>query len=338
MSDLERRLHDALDAAVDADPDARGLAAAARGRARRRRRTTVVAAAAAVAVVAVLAVVVPTVLVRPGHSGERPVAVDRASDAPAGWHGESWRDVEVLVPDGWTPGNLGTWCLDSGRPDRAVVERPEGVVPAIGCSPQRGYGLRFFDPTSDQARTGGPLEVHPGSRRYPAGAWVGSVVVGHAGAEVVAPDRDTAEAVLGSVHRIEVQDSRGCVSGVYANTDFSGPDQVRGPLTVCRYTGNPGDGEPGWWLAQSTTLSAAQSAAVREAVAAAPTGRTTFTRCQDDAEFYLLTAGDGVYAFVYNARCGEHQVITAGDGDLVFHQPTGRLLELLGSPYGDLRR
>jgi hypothetical protein len=167
---------------------------------------------------------------------------------------------------------------------------------------------------------------------------VGTLVGQNAGVEVVAPDRAIAETVLGTVHRIEVQDSRGCVSGVYANTDFSGPDDVSGPLTVCRYAGNPGGGEPGYWLAQSTTLSADQSTAVRAAVAAAPTGRTAFTRCQGESEFYLLTAGDGVYAFVHNGRCGEHQVMTAGDGDLVYHHPTGRLLELLGSPYGDLRR
>jgi hypothetical protein len=45
-----------------------------------------------------------------------------------------------------------------------------------------------------------------------------------------------------------------------------------------------------------------------------------------------------VYAFVYNARCGEHQVMTAGKDGIAYHRPTGELLELLGSPYGDLRR
>lgn len=336
MDDLERRLRDALDAGVDTEPDARGLAAAARGRARRRRRT-LVASVAAAAVVA-MAVAVPTLLARPGSSGERPHAVDRASEVPDGWHGESWRDVEVLVPDGWRPGNLGTWCLDEDVPATPRVERPEGVVPAIGCRPQRGYGLRFFAPAPGQASAGGVLQGPTRSQDYPDGAWTGSVVVGHAGVEVVARDRDTAAEVLGSAHRTEVQDSRGCPSGVYANTDFSGPDVVHGPITVCRYAGNPGNAEPGYWLAQSTTLSTAQSAAVRDAVAAAPAGRLPFTRCEGESEFYLLTAGDGVYAFVHNARCGEHQVMTAGEGGTVLHHPTERLLGLLGSPYGDLRR
>jgi hypothetical protein len=77
---------------------------------------------------------------------------------------------------------------------------------------------------------------------------------------------------------------------------------------------------------------------VRDALADAPERKVAFRRCRGNAEFYLLTTGDGVPAWVYNGECGEHGVLTVEeDGDLVERAITDELLALLGSPYGNLR-
>jgi hypothetical protein len=340
-SGVEHLVRDALRSAAEDAPGAHGLAAGARRRARTRRRTTV----AAVAVVALVgaAAAVPAAMVLGGSDGNAPVAQDprgqEASPAPPGWRAESWRDLEVHVPDSWGEGSMATWCLDSPAvPEGPLVDRQEGFVAAIDCSPSLGQGMRFLDPAVEEATSSEPVEVPDGSERYPAGSWVGSFVGEHAGVEVVAPSRALAHEVLGSVREVQVVDSRGCVAGIYANTDFRGPDPVDGPLTVCRYASADDDGSgASYWLAESTTLTAGQSDAVREAVAAAPRGQGAFTRCEGDSEFFLLIGDDTVYAWVSNGRCGEHSVMTAAADGVTYHQPTEELLRLLGSPWGNMR-
>jgi hypothetical protein len=333
---VEHRVRDALRAAAEDAPGAHGLVAGARRRARRRRRTTVAAAV----MVVLGAAAVPVAMVLGGSAPDAPVAQDpRRPDAfrvPPGWRAESWRDLEVHVPDSWAQGSMATWCIDDAEAsDIPLVDRQEGFIAAIACPPS--LGLRFLDPAVEETTSAAPRQVPEGSGRYPAGSWVGAFVGEHAAVEVVASTRGLAEEILGSVREGQVTDSRGCVTGIYANSDFAGPDDVDGPLTVCRYASVEGTGEPSYWLAESTALTAGQSDAVREAVQSAPRGQGAFTRCQGESEFFLLIGDDTVYAWVTNGRCGEHSVMTAAGDGVTYHQPTRELLELLGSPWGPMR-
>jgi hypothetical protein len=341
MSDFERRVAAALGTASADAPEAHGLAEAARDRAGRRRRTALAVAGALVTVV----VVTPLAWNLLGGTDDADRGVDPATGTdpvPPGWRAESWRDLELHVPDAWGQGNLSSYCAGDAGLDRPLVERPEGVWPAIACTPATAFGARFYDPEI----AGVPVDAPEGSLvqmrspdDYPDGAWVGWTEVGHAGVLVVGPSEAVARQVLGSATQIQVQDSRGCPPGVYANTDFSGPDHTTGPITVCRYAGTGPGVEPGYWLAESSALSAEESDSVRSTIQASPEGQGEFLRCEAESEFYLLVADGGVAAWVYNGACGEHWVMTlAPDGsDVVFHQPNDLLLRLIGSPWGDLR-
>jgi hypothetical protein len=338
---VEHLVRDVLRSAADGAPEARGLAAGARRRARSRRRTAM-AAAAVVAVVGAAAAV-PVVQALGGSDRGAPVAKDprgpQPDPAPPGWRAESWRDLQVHVPDAWQHGSMANWCVDSPViPEGPLVDRQEGFIPAIDCSPHSlGHGVRFLDPAEEQPWSIQPRQVPEGSGRYPAGAWVGGFVGDNAAVEVVAPDRQLAQQILDSVQEGLVADGRGCVSGIYGNTDFMGPDEVEGPLTVCRYASVEGTRDPSYWLAESTTLTEGQSDAVREAVASAPRGQGAFTRCEYRSEFILLLGEDTVYAWINNGRCGEHAVMTAAENGVTYHQPTEELLKLLGSPWGNMR-
>ncbi|MFC6318835.1 hypothetical protein ACFP3Q_01700 [Nocardioides sp. GCM10027113] len=262
-----------------------------------------------------------------------------AREVADGWRAESWRDLEVLVPAAWELDPPSPWCMARGADPRdPVVERPEGIRALILCNPHRGAGARFFEPGVEDPWSVEPREVPKGSDRYPAGSWAGTFVGEHVGVEVVAPTKALAEEVLASVRDGLDVDSRGCLTAIRANTDLSGPDQVDGPLTICRYASAPLGSEASYWLAESRDLSAAGSDAVRRAVEAAPRGRGALLRCHEpDSEVILLLADGGEYARVRNGRCGEHHVMTAATGGVTYHQPTDRLLELLGSPWGNLR-
>lgn len=291
---------------------------------------------------ALTAALLPVALLLSGCGDDPAVGDDPAGQGgtvPDGWRAESWRDLEVLVPAAWNADAARPWCVPPGAdPHDPVVERPEGVWLAVACNPGRAHGLRFFDPLVEEGTTSQPIEVAPRSRRHPEGAWVGSFVGEHAGVEVVAPTQALAEEVLASVRDGLDVDSRGCLTAIRADTDLSEPDQVDGPLTVCRYASSPPGSEASFWLAESRDLSAAGSDAVRRAVETAPRGRGALLRCQEpDSELFLLLADVGEHARVHNGRCGEHHVMTAATGGLTYHQPTDRLLELLGSPWGNLR-
>ena len=345
MTDFEGRVRDALVAASHDAPGADRLAESAHRRARGRRRRSV----AVVAAVAVVAVAVPVaVVVGSGGDGGR-TATDAnpeptgAPAPPVGWRGESWRDMEIDVPDAWGYGSMTAWCASGGSPQPPEVDRQEGAIPMIAC-PYVGYGAQFYDPA---AATGAAatLDTEPGDVQqaggdsgFPEGAWAGHATTENAGVLVVAPTEDEARTVLGSVHQVDVADRNGCPKGVYASTDFRLDADPGGRLTVCRYAGNEGRDEPSHWLAQSTQLTGAQSAEVRALIAAAPVGTVPYRRCDGQSEFYLLTTGDGVPAWIYNAECLDHGVLTQEGETLVERLPTEKLLGLLGSPYGLLRR
>jgi len=339
MTDFESRVRDTLQQAAGDAPGADGLAGSAHRRLRTRRRRVATALAAAALVV----VAVPLALAVAGSdSGRNASDPEDVSESPPGWRPESWRDLQLVVPPDWGYGSMTAWCASGGRPAPPVVDRQEDPVPMIAC-PYVGYGAQFFepggvdDPTRDLDSPAG--EVGQPGDGYPDGAWVGYATTGHAGVLVVAPGKDTAQEVLDSAEPIDVADRNGCVTGVYASTDFRLDDDPGGRLTVCRYTGSRhGPDEPGYWLAQSTRLGATDSAAVRDAIAAAPVGKTAFRPCEGRSEFFLLTTRSGdVPAWIYNGGCGEQGVLTVDGESIVDSKVTDELLSLLGSPYGLIR-
>lgn len=278
MNDVESRLTEALGAASAAAPEPVGLADAARRRLRRRRRTTGVVAT--VAAVAAVAVSLPLLGALSGDDARKGSGPDVATDVPApdvaaGWRVETWRDLTVQVPDSWGYGAIDQWCvgedLDSSpSPEgKAVVNRPETVQTLVGCHPQVGYGLDFFDPASETpdvlgAKPGEATRFDPPDTEegmlYPPGAWVGSQQTDNAGVLVVAPDKRTAMQILASTTTVTALDPLGCPAQWDGSAVVS-PSTER--ISVCRYGG---DG----WLQQSDLLTEEQSATALSEIGRGP--------------------------------------------------------------------
>jgi hypothetical protein len=268
MTDFEERLTDALTHAAGDAPEAGGLVEGARTRSRARRRRTTLAVAAAS--VAVLGVVAGTAML--GNGGGSPPAADDPTpsvvvDPQPPQRVESWRDLQVTVPDDWGYGPLSTWCTNGATsPGTPVVERPEGMRDMILCTePANGYGVMFFDGSlADLVYKAGHIwqyEKGDAGAAYPEGAWLGY----QRGANrdnvvwVVGPDRATTEQILGSVQRITDVDVNGC-SPEPTNERFGAAE---GTVRLCRYAG---DG----WLEQGETLTGDDARQAVDALDAAP--------------------------------------------------------------------
>ena len=262
MSDVETRLSEGLAGTAARAPHPTDLAAGARSRLRRRRRTTAAVVAAALAVVAIPVGVVAVV----GGPDPDPGAPDRrdstvADSLPADWRTETWRDLSVDVPPGWTYGGGTDWCTSgrdvAGTPPQ--VSRPGGVIPMIACEPSYGYGVHFSEPSSGELPPGteGVVQQYRGSR-YPDGSWIGYAATGAAAVWVVTDDRTTTRQVLDSATPVGEVEANGCATRVEMVSPTTN-EQV----SVCRYSA---DG----WLEQSELLSRQDSSAAVEALNAAP--------------------------------------------------------------------
>ncbi|HET9998961.1 MAG TPA: hypothetical protein VFQ17_15685 [Nocardioides sp.] len=262
MTDFEDRLTSALHSAGDAAPDATGLAPAARRRAGVRRRRTALTSAAAV--VAVGIVVGGVALQGDGDEGPSQVATDPQSSSAAvptdEGRVETWHDVSVTVPSGWGHGSLSTWCIEGSEPGTPVVERPEGVVEDIACTPATGYGVRFFEAAGQHLEAFSPGTVNKSvGQEFPRKSWQGWDQAGSNGVLVVAPTQDEAERVLASFERVTGVDANGCTPHPADSTPAVAP----GDLRLCRYGVDD-------WLEQSELLSGRDAAAAVAALGAAP--------------------------------------------------------------------
>jgi len=260
MSDFERRVEEALASGAEGAPDASGLADGARRRVRRRRRTTVAVAAAAV----VAAVAVPVGVIALGNGGGSD-DVDRAEDPPvADTRIETWHDIQVEVPASWGYGPRTTWCL--GREaETPVVERPGGVVAAIACDPSYSFGVSWVDGSTEMVDpvypSGEVWQYEAGEiKEYVPGSWLGYWYEGDDMVQVNAADKETVQAILDSVQRVDGVDANGCP--VTRQEGFT-TDSER--MSVCRYDG-------GGQLEQSELLSAEDTEAAIAALRAAPPG------------------------------------------------------------------
>ena len=315
MSDLERRIADALIAGAQDAPSVAGLAAAARTRARRRRRTRIAAGTALV----VLALGVPAAVVAGGADGDRDgggpagrgdTATDDGGDqgpgGANGYHWESWHGVTLQVPNTWGYGNPAAWCADGGDLGTPLVWRPEGVAETIGCDPASGYGLTFQQLEGDE------------DFRWPVVAQTGggwpevNVVGGRAvhGVLVTVATRKPAVAtyVLDSMRAIEGADPHGCAAEVGAIV--AAP--AAGTMAVCRYDRSGA-------LEQSERLTGDEVEAALAALQQAPAGYPA--GCPDEApeqpEEVLLTAGSFSAVAGFGGGCpslmvdGERRELTA---------------------------
>jgi hypothetical protein len=227
-------------------------------------------------------------LLGPGDGGAG-VAGDPAGDerVPAGWHTETWHDLEIAVPDSWGYGVLSTWCVGGAKEPAPVVERPGGMREMILCqAPAEGYGVKFYeeprggvdDPVNGTvSQMGYPGDGQP----YPQGAWSGHQVLGHTGVQIVTSDQATAETIRHSAREVTDLDSNGCSP--------EPPDQpspaADGTVRLCRYGG---DG----WLEQSEVLTARDAAEAIEAIAAAPAAQVRRCMSPADRTYVTVTAGE----------------------------------------------
>ncbi|CUR57849.1 hypothetical protein NOCA2460010 [metagenome] len=297
--------HPAIAELTESAPAPVRLAEGARRRLARRRRATVTAMSLAAVLVAVPAALVALAGAddRPAPLPPRPTTeqLPEGLDVLPGWHTESWRDVEIQVPDSWAYGALAVHCGGRGQ-GTPVVERPSGRMPLVACSPAQGYGVQFvaagdLDP-GEQPGVVSRYASGDGVARYPDGAWVGvGAPGGEAALRVVARSERVAEQVLASAHRIGDLDGNGCEpTADLAVTD--GVPVIGGIVTVsavavCGYDvlAGPATEEPLAWSARLTgdaaqgLLDSLQSAAVH--------GNASARRCLSDpfGPAYLVRIG-----------------------------------------------
>ena len=244
--DLGARVAASLAGTAGRAPVPGDLAAGARDRLRRRRRTTGAVAAAVAAGVAGVAVVVGLGLfAAPGEPPDRETAVD--SQTPGTWVTETWRDLSVRVPPGWTGPPA---CPGATAPD----DRPLVTRPVIACTPDSGYGVHFLEPGGElPPGTEGVVQRYRGDR-YPDGAWIGYARTRNAAVWVVGDDRLTTRLVLDSSAPVGEVDVHGCATRVETESPSG-----RSEMSVCRYTDNG-------WLEQSELLSRSESVEARSVV------------------------------------------------------------------------
>lgn len=293
---FEDDLHEALVRGVEHAPGAVGLSEGARRRARRRRRRRSTLGATAAVVLAAIAV--PGGMLALDRDDGRPDVASDASDASdsaavqPGTRVETWHQATIRVPDDWGYGSLEAWCVDGG--DRSPrVERPGGVVPAIGCGPS-AYGVSFEEAGEDSYAA--PERMGED--------WVGQRTVAGVRVRVVTPDEETAHTVLDSMRDVgDGLDPAGCPVD-----DDGGPVAApAGQVPVCRYDGQGR-------LVQSERLTGRDAEQATTAVRAAELASAGRTCRNGPTEYVVLgVGGDRVEVqWSGNGICADRGVFVDG--------------------------
>jgi DNA-directed RNA polymerase specialized sigma24 family protein len=264
---------------------------ASRSRRERHVRGAVAAGIAVVVAVPVVLALVPGALGGLGDLDMSPVPDTTVPDSvlPAGWRAESWRGVEVGVPEDWGYVSLSTWCSARDEGSTPRVERP-GRYPALDCRPPLGPGVQF--------RTVGDPAPEVASDLVVDEVRLGSVVV-----LVATDDEELTEKVLSTARLVERLDAAGCEvqrSVPRAGRTFPPADPGATALSVCRY----GVGFSGPNLVQSERLSVLDSAEALQALDEAPT-LTSRQACFDGPgeEAVLFASAQGDVAWLHLGRC-----------------------------------
>lgn len=221
-------------------------------------------------------------------------AVVPSTQVAAGWHAETWRDLQLFVPNTWGYGDLRDWCTTPGT-IAPVVDRPgERDLSSRCASPRFGYGVRFL--SDDVGREVGALHrTRPAERQlFPADAWVG---VGCARCEVavlvVAPTQFVGQYLMRSVTPFELVDVHGCPPERRAERVAGGP----GAVTLCWYDGGR--------LEASTQLTGAEADSAQRTLAAirSDPGWTTDCRASDGAASLLATSDGATSILMLEGPC-----------------------------------
>ena len=328
---FEDEVRSALRSGVTDELSAVGLADGARSRLRRRRRTTMSIVGAAVLVAAV-PVGIAALNTGPNGSGNGPIAEALDQPAveglPAGWHWESYANVEFGVPNSWKHGSPNQWCVGGGGLDQAWVSRPNEAQTLVACmDPTNGYGAVILDVSATDLKSG-VWQYPANGHEYPAGAWMTSMVAGDLGVSVAAPDKATAEAIADSFRAFEGTDANGCASQqdipqFGAATGLSSPDS--GPVVLCTYSGTT----PGANLAGSEPLSADRAQALLDALATAKDDGAGMgmPECASlDPDGVLILRGGQPLGWAFNTGCSDSGVYL-GNGETL--PPTAKLIEAI---------
>lgn len=266
MSDFEDDVRRALAGhADDAPADASGLAQGARARRRNRRRAV---GGAVVAAALVAAIPVGLTLVNNDDSDGQRVAdgpstgesqsgepTDDVTSAPDGWRWESWRNVEVMVPQQWRDGSAYDLCIP-GHPS-----------PPPGNVARDGYLADFEPDEATQAICAQGVTFLAGDPTEPITVAEGSVgdrvQVGGNTVDVVAADQETLDQIVESAHEIEETDSLGCAPQIEQGKGNYG--EAEGDVVVCEYVvGGYGSDRSTPVLDSSATLKERDAKQVRD--------------------------------------------------------------------------
>ena len=333
MSDFEDQLRSALHSGVSDELSVAGLADGARSKLRRRRRTagSIVGAAALVA-----AIPVGFAALNNGGSGPGQGAIaaetSTAAGLPAGWHWESYANIEFGVPDSWKHGSPNQWCV-GGDLAQAWVSRPNEVQTLVAClEPANGYGAEIgIHPIPGS----GPV-LHPGQKPgepvpyngrgdfFPAGSWLVYLgadegIPGGDGdfveVRVTAPDQATAQGIADSFRTFDGTDANGCASRqgiprIGTATGLSARDS--GPIVLCTYSGTT----PGANLAGSEPLSADRARALLDAMATAKDDGSGVPAAEcfaEDPDATLILRGGDPLGWAFNTMCSDSGVDVGGD-------------------------
>jgi hypothetical protein len=207
---------------------------------------------------------------------------DPSAGLPAGWRWESYRGVEVGVPDNWTYGSTGArltqWCAGNAKPTRGEVARPGSQTDALCLSKKSGPGARIAESGTFVAFashwTGADAPKDEADRD----------VIERAGVTVIVQGRPSLrKRILATVREAEV-DANGCPSTDPISAELGARPPAGTPvgdltavtgLSACKYElpdGFAGTVPSGPTLMSSVSLRGAKAQEVVAAIAAAPAG------------------------------------------------------------------
>lgn len=280
-------------------------------RVRRRRRTK---SAAAITLAALAVAAVPLAATWLSSGGEQPTA----SENREGWRWESYRGVQLQVPEDWEYGAQGAdWCAagpegaSPPKPRPGAVGRP-GVVLGILC-PAEHPPLAQREPSVKFYATGKAAVVGLD------GGWVEETrELGEAFVTVFSSDENQRELIFGSAEVVSGEDAHGCAPDHRAATgrdyrpDAGALDDVGNveSISACRYARDD-QRPPASPILSSSRLTGDDAGRAVDAIRAAPvgTGPNDPGNCAEEVKY-----GEEILVLVVRGDEGERDVVVRYSG------------------------